>query len=50
MPQHTNIDATTKKYASGKGKKTTSKDVPGTGMAKKTATAIEKRRKYLKSI
>jgi hypothetical protein len=50
MPKHTKIDSTTKKYAAGKGKRTTSKDVPGTGMAKKTATAIEKRRKLLQSI
>lgn len=31
-------------------KKTTSKDVPGTGGAKKAATAIEKRRKLLRDI
>ena len=31
-------------------KKTTSKDVPGKGLAKKAATAIEKRKKMLKSI
>ncbi len=48
MPKHTKIDATTKKYSTGK--RTTSKDIPGTGMAKKTATAVEKRRKYLESI
>lgn len=33
-----------------KKKKTTSKDVPGTGMAKKTAKAIEKRQRRLDSI
>lgn len=33
-----------------KRKKTTSKDVPGNGMAKKAAKAIEKRKKLLKSI
>lgn len=33
-----------------KKKKTTSKDVPGKGLAKKAAKAIEKRKKLLKSI
>ena len=31
-------------------KKTTSKDVPGSGMAKKAAKAMEKRHKKLKNI
>lgn len=44
------VDSTTKKWALKRKKPTTSKDVPGTGLAKKAAIAIEKRRKILESI
>lgn len=37
----------TKKIAEKKKKNTTSKDVPGKGMASKAAKAIEKRKKML---
>ena len=40
----------TKKIASKKKRPTTSKDVPGKGMAYKAAKAIEKRRKILSDI
>jgi len=40
----------TKEVAKKKKKNTTSKDVPGKGMAKGAAKAIEARRKYLQSI
>lgn len=39
-----------KKVTKKKVKKTTSKDVPGKGLAKKAATAMEKRRKMLRDI
>lgn len=41
---------TDKKDTKKKAKPTTSKDVPGKGMAKKAAKAIEERKKLLKSI
>jgi hypothetical protein len=40
----------TKEIAKRKRKNTTKKDIPGKGMAKKAAEAIEKRKKMLKSI
>lgn len=40
----------TQKIAEKKKKPITSKDVPGKGMAKKAAEAIEKRKKMLESI
>lgn len=40
----------TEKYTAKKKKPTTSKDVPGNGMAKKAAKAIEERKKKLKNI
>jgi hypothetical protein len=40
----------THKAASKKKRNTTSKDVPGSGLAKRAATAIEKRRKMLRNI
>lgn len=42
--------STTQKWADKKKKPTTSKDVPGKGLAKKTAKAIEERKKKLKNI
>lgn len=40
----------TERWAKKKKKPTTSKDVPGSGMAKDTAKKIEKRRKMIDSI
>jgi hypothetical protein len=42
--------SSTKKLANKKKRNTTSKDVPGKGLASKAAKAIEKRRKILNSI
>jgi hypothetical protein len=47
MPNKT---SKTKEIAKKKKRATTSKDVPGKGMASKAAKAIEKRRKMLSSI
>lgn len=40
----------TEQYAKKKKKHTTSKDVPGKGLARNAAKAIEKRKKLLNSI